>query len=77
MACTRRLFLDTRWLLPSPVVPLSPVRVAIWVSRLPMGVLSGRLENEKADCQAKTLTPADKGVGPLPMTDRQAAAYTA
>ena len=36
MACTRKLFLDTRWLLPRPVVPLSPVRVAICVSRLPM-----------------------------------------
>ena len=36
MACTRKLFLDTRWLLPKPVVPSSPVRVAICVSRLPM-----------------------------------------
>ena len=36
MACTRRLFLETRVLSPRPVVPLSPVRVAICVSRLPM-----------------------------------------
>ena len=36
IACTRRLSLDTRVLSPRPVVPLSPVRVAIWVRRLPM-----------------------------------------
>ena len=36
MACTRKLFLLTRRLSPKPVVPSSPVRVAICVSRLPM-----------------------------------------
>lgn len=36
MAWMRRLFLETRWLLPRPVVPASPVRVAISVRRLPM-----------------------------------------
>ena len=41
MACTRRLFLDTRELSPKPVVPASPVRVVICVSRLPIRVLVG------------------------------------
>jgi hypothetical protein len=36
MACTRKLFLETRLLSPSPVVPPSPVRVAICVRRLAM-----------------------------------------
>ena len=41
MACTRKLFLDTRELSPRPVVPLSPVRVAICVKRCPMGCSFG------------------------------------
>ena len=36
MAWTRKLFLLTRRLSPKPVVPSSPVRVAICVSRLDM-----------------------------------------
>ncbi|RZJ07602.1 MAG: hypothetical protein EOO54_23345 [Haliea sp.] len=38
MACTRRLSLEMRVLSPRPVVPLSPVRVAIWESLLAMVV---------------------------------------
>ena len=44
MACTRKLSLLTRVLSPRPVVPLSPVRVAICVSRLDMLLLSGKVE---------------------------------
>ena len=38
MACTRRLSLEMRVLSPRPVVPSSPVRVAICVRRLPIAV---------------------------------------
>ena len=37
MACTRRWSFGTRVPSPRPVVPSSPVRVAIWVSRFAMG----------------------------------------
>jgi hypothetical protein len=40
MACARPLALETRVLSPRPVVPSSPVRVAICVRRLPMAQLT-------------------------------------
>jgi hypothetical protein len=48
----RAWFLDTRWLSPKPVLPLSPVRVAISESRLPICIpfLSVLVNFARAHC---------------------------
>ncbi len=66
MACGRPLFLETRVLSPRPVVPSSPVRVAICVRRLPIKNSSLNARQRAVAAIVRYMVQANVGAGNSP-----------